>query len=308
MIDLRQLEALRAVHSAGSVAAAARRLGWSQPTVDYHLRALDRLVGAPLLQRSTRGSTLTPVGALVLERGAEILALAERALADARSFAETGRVRLRFGTFPTAAASLLPSIAADVGDHGIRLDVTLAEVAPLIAQVNRSELDAALVYSVPGYTLPLRSDVTTTELWRDPLYLALPESHPLAERTSVDLDTLLTLSDERWLLGTTEHDPMDQVVVDAFSSAGRSFDVSVRTDDFSVMLGIIAAGMVIGLVPRMAFGGQHPGVALRAIDDPSFARTVLLAAPREGHQRLPATAMRHLAAAVRRALAEFENR
>ena len=80
MIDLRQLEALRAVRAEGSVTRAARALGWSQPTVDYHLKNLERLVGAPVLQRSTRGSTPTQVGALLLERGDQILTLTDRAL------------------------------------------------------------------------------------------------------------------------------------------------------------------------------------------------------------------------------------
>ncbi|MBK0418947.1 LysR family transcriptional regulator [Leucobacter sp. CSA1] len=302
MIDLRQLEALRAVGSEGSVARAARRLGWSQPTVDYHLRNLDRLVGAPLLQRSTRGSAPTPAGALMLERAAEILTLADRALVDVRSLAEAGHVRLRFGTFPTAAARLLPSIAAQVSEWGIELDATLEEVAPLVAHVNQRELDAVLVYSVPGYDLPFRSDVSTTEVLRDPLQLAVPESHPLASRESIDRATLVALSQERWLLGATRNDPMDSVVVDAFAEAGRTIDVSIRTDDFSVMLGMIAAGMSIGLVPKLASGSVQPGVALLPIDDPAFARSILIAAPGEGAGREPSPAVRRLAAAVRHAI------
>src|SRR5699024_7220149 len=45
MLDLRQLQALTAVAQTGSVARAAKQLGWSQPSVDYHLRNLDRLCG-----------------------------------------------------------------------------------------------------------------------------------------------------------------------------------------------------------------------------------------------------------------------
>ena len=92
MIDLRQLQALRAVHSEGSVTRAARLLGWSQPTVDYHLHNLDRLIGGAVLHRSTRGSTLTPVGHLVLERGHEILSLSDRTLRDARELTQMGQV------------------------------------------------------------------------------------------------------------------------------------------------------------------------------------------------------------------------
>ena len=302
MIDLRQLRALRAVHSEGSVTGAARLLGWSQPTVDYHLRNIDRLVGSPLLERTKRGSTLTPVGHLVLERAQQILTLSDRTLHDARELAQMGRAKLRFGTFPTAAARLLPAVAAEVADLGVELDAVLEEVNPLVAHINGHELDAALVYSVPGYELPLRSGIAATEVLRDPLLLALPEDHPLAARSSIDREALLTLHDERWLLGATPHDPMDQIVVDAFAEAGHRIEVAIRTDDFQVVLGMIAARMVIGLVARLASGPVHPGVVLRPIEDPSFARSVLLVAPTEPATGQPSTAVRQLAGAVRHAV------
>ena len=128
MLDLKQLQSLAAVAAEGSVSRAARRLGWSQPTVDYHLKALDRLVGRPLVTRSTQGSTLTAAGRLLLERGSEILALSERALTEVREFAQIGRARLRFGSFPTAAARLLPTIAARLREVGIELDAVLEEI------------------------------------------------------------------------------------------------------------------------------------------------------------------------------------
>lgn len=315
MIDLRQLQALRAVRREGSVTRAGRALGWSQPTVDYHLRNLERLIGSPVLERSKRGSTLTPVGVLVADRGEEILAFTDRALRDARDLAQMGRARLRFGTFPTAAAKLLPSIVAQVADLGIEIDAVLEEVSPLVAHVNDRTLDAALLYSVPGYEVPLRPDIVTKEVLRDPLLLALPEDHPLADRSSIDREALISLHDERWLLGTSRDDPMDSVLVDAFTAHGHELEVAIRTDDFQVMLGMIAAGMVIGLVAKLAAGPTHPGVVLRPIDDPAFARSVLLAAPAEGRAEdgaegrgeQPSTAVRQLAAAIRHAVALSEH-
>lgn len=312
MIDLRQLQALRAVQAEGSVTGAARRLGWSQPTVDYHLKNLERLVESPVLVRSARGSTPTPVGALLLERGDEILSLADRALRDARDLTQMGRVRLRFGTFPTAAARLLPTIVSHLDGLGIEVDAVLAEVAPLIDHAHRGTLDAVLVYSVPGYDLPFRSRLAVTEVHRDPLMLALPVDHPLAVPGPIDIPTLLTLRDERWLFGATGDDPMDTIVVDAFREAGHSLDVSIRSDDFQVLLGMVAARMSIGMVPKLAVGSAHagvpvhPGVLLRPVAHPDFARSLLLAAPGEGPRRQPSTAVRQLAAAIRDAIALVE--
>lgn len=305
MIDLRQLEALRAVRAEGSVTRAARALGWSQPTVDYHLKNLEQLVGAPVLQRSTRGSTPTQVGALLLDRGDQILTLVGRALQDARELTVHGRVRLRFGTFPTAAAKLLPGIVSRVAAHGIEVDAHLEESVPLVADLNQRKLDAALVYTVVGYDLPFRPGTAQTEVLRDPLMLALPEGHPLAAHEEIDLQTLLTLTDERWLFGSTQGDPMDTVLIDAFAATGHTLDVAIRTDDVQVMLGMVAAGMVIGLFPKLAIGSHHPGVELRPIVAPEFARSLILAAPGSGPRPEPTIAVRQLAAAVRAAITEL---
>ena len=300
MADLRQFEALKAVHAEGSVTAAARRLGWGQPTVDYHLKNLERLVGSPVLVRTPRGSRLTPVGMLLLERAQQILTLSERAIADAREFSELGRVRLRLGTFATAAASILPFVAAAVGDLGIGIDATVEEVPALVDRINRGALDAALVYTVPGYELPFRSAVHAMEVYRDPLMLALPAGHPLASRPAIDRAALLSLRDERWVCATSTEDAIDRVLADAFAAEGQVLDVAIRTDDFQVLLGMTAARMVVGIIPRLATTAEHPGIVLRPIDDPSFVRTILVAtAPPEDADRRPSPAVRHLVAAVR---------
>lgn len=302
MIDLRQLEALRAVAQEGSVSRAALRLGWSQPTVDYHLKNLDRLAGTALLSRSSRGSTLTTAGSVMLERGIEILSLSERALVDVRDLSQLGRIRLRFGTFPTAAAQLLPQIAARLSEVGVEIDAVLEEVTPLVTRINQRELDAALLYTAGDYDLPFRADVHTTHVMRDPLLLALPRTHPLAELRIIDNEALLTLADEHWVLGATAGDTMDDIVRDVFAEAGHDIDVAIRTDDFSVVLGLVAAGMVIGLVPRLAATTIPAGVVIRPIADDRFAREIVLAAPGEGPGRQPPVAVRQLADAVRRSI------
>lgn len=298
MIDPRQLQALSAVAAEGSVARAAVRLGWSQPTVDYHLKALDRLVGSPLTERSSRGSSLSAAGTLMLERGTDILALSERALADVREFSKVGHVRLRFGSFPTAAARLLPGVTQRLRYVGIELDAVLEEIAPLVTRINQQTLDAALVYTASGYSLPFRHDVHMIPLLTDPLLLALPATHAGAAKQSFDRASLLELEDSPWVFSATPGDTLDDVVRDAF--AGRRFEVAVRTDDYSVALGMVAAGLGIGLVPRLAAVNVPEGVALRPIDDPRFAREILLASTNTRNALSPA--VRQLAEAVRRTI------
>lgn len=299
MLDLRQLQALRAVHDAGSVTRAARALAWSQPTVDYHLHALEALVGGPVLERTPRGSTPTEVGALLVERGDEILALSERAVADARELQRRGRTTLRFGTYPTAA-TLLPEIVARVRATGRELEVVLHEVPQLLEGLHRGELDALLAYSVPTIALAVRPEFEVAEVYRDPLHVALPADHPLAAAESLDTAALRSLHELPWVLGSSERDPMDVLLIATFEEAGLRPEVSIRTDDMQVMLAMVTARLAVCLVPRLAVPTPPPGVALVPIADASFARTLLAVVPKDA--RRAGLSMRqlrtHLAAAI----------
>lgn len=304
MLDPRQLEALTAVAAEGSVARAARRLGWSQPTVDYHLRALDALVGAALVTRNSRGTALTAAGHLMHNRAQELRTLSDRALTDVREFARLGRQKLRFGAFPTAAARLLPGIVSRLTDVGIEVVAVLEEIAPLVTSVNQRALDAALVYTASGHTLPFRADVHTTELFTDPLLLALPRSHPAATLSVFTAADVTALHEIPWVFSATPGDTLDDVVREVFAEAGTPFDVSVRTDDYSVALALVAAGLGMGLVPQLAATHPPAGVVLRRIDDARFSRDILLAAPAQGGA--PEAVLRQLAEAIRRSTDELE--
>ncbi len=68
VLDPRRVLIFRAVARAGSISAAARDLGWTQPAVSQHLARLERDVGGPLLLRGAAGVRLTQAGT-ALEAG-----------------------------------------------------------------------------------------------------------------------------------------------------------------------------------------------------------------------------------------------
>jgi DNA-binding transcriptional LysR family regulator len=303
MLDLRQLRALSAVAAEGSLSRAAAALEWSQPTVDHHVRQLERLVGAPVVLRGSRGSSLTPVGELLLERGEEALSAATRALQDARDFVAIGHATLRFGIFPSAAAVLLPAIVGRTDHLGIQSEVVIDEVGPLAERINAGELDAALLYELPGYELPLVQGLATKALHREPLELAVRASHRLASREAIDLPVLLELGKERWIQGLAEGDPIDASIAALFAAHGTALDGPLRTDDFSVIFGMVAAGLGIAVVPSLLPEVMHRDVARIRLSDPALERTLLLAHRAGTRQRVRTeAAVRQLEQAVRAAL------
>lgn len=104
--DPRRLLVFREVARAGSLAGAARVLGWTQPAVSQHVRRLEEAAGTPLVVRAGRGVALTEAGRVLLRHAdavADRLDAAEQDLA-ALAGLQTGRVRV--AAFPTAAAVL----------------------------------------------------------------------------------------------------------------------------------------------------------------------------------------------------------
>src|SRR4051794_36015893 len=108
-MDPRRVLTFRAVAHERSFSRAARELSLSQPSVSNQVAALERELGARLIDREPGGLRLTRAGEILLEHAdaiAERLDLAAMQLAEA---AESDRVRLRIGAFPTALSGYLPA-------------------------------------------------------------------------------------------------------------------------------------------------------------------------------------------------------
>src|SRR5207248_401673 len=152
-IEVRHLAALQALAEEASFHGAARRLGYSQPAVSQQLAALERIVGAQLVNRPrvSQPLTLTEAGERLLVHARSIqasLATAEAELGDG-----TGTVQLRVGAFQSVAAHLLPHVMRELGRKAPHVEIVLDDCpgdARLVAALDRGDLDACFV------DLPLR--------------------------------------------------------------------------------------------------------------------------------------------------------
>jgi molybdate transport repressor ModE-like protein len=274
MLDLRQLVVLRAVARTGSMAAAARDLHYSQPTVAHHLAALESQLGAQLVSRTTRGATLTDLGQLFLEHASAVLDRLASAEAEVKALARHGVVTLRIGTFPTAGAHVLPrAVAATQVRTDVRVELLEAETPELIERLDARELHCALVYDDPDAPLLVRDDLQITHLFDDPFRVVLPRSHRLADRESVRLGDL---ADDGWMMSRDPDEPADQSLRSACAAEGFVPRPALRTDDYDVMFGFVAAGVGVALVPQMAIV-ERAGVVIKPLAEVNLRRSVLFA-------------------------------
>lgn len=273
MLNVNRLRMLREVASRGSIAAAAEMLFMTPSAVSQQMSVLEREAGVPLLERSGRGVRLTDAGRGLVSHTEEVLAALQRAEADlaAASRGVVGRVRL--SAFPTGARAVLVPAIAKLRDDYPNLRVSMIDLEPeeALPQLKAGELDVVLTYEWD--LLPTLADagVEREELFAEPIYLALPATHHLAEKRRI---AVADLRDEEWIVGRDQTSMLDLVV-----AAGKKAGFEPRTDfhsmDFQVILAAVGAGLGVALVPPLALFGSYPDVAIRRVADFELTRTLL---------------------------------
>jgi molybdate transport repressor ModE-like protein len=270
-LDLRQLEVLRAIAATGSMAAAARSLHVSQPTVAHHLATLERALGSRVVDRGPRGATLTPIGQVFAERAELVLEQLASAAREARTMAQWGIPTLRIGTFSSAGGALLPAAAAEVQRRtGVRVELQEAETIELLDELDRGALNIALVYNDGSEPWPIPPGWRAEVLMWDPFLLAVPQSHALAHRSKVHLRDF---ADDGWILSQQSDVLTDRSLLVAAAAEGFTPRPVLRSDDFHVALGFVSTGLAIALVPRLA-AEPREGVRYCEVSDTSLGRTI----------------------------------
>src|SRR6516165_9253207 len=286
MLELTRLKVFREVASLGSFTKAAETLGYAQPSISHHVAQLERELGAQLFERQARRVQLTPAGRVFLGHVRSVLTQ----LADAeREVAETakmgGRV-LRIAAFPTAAATLMPSAVATFREGSPRVDLRLTDADPpeSVPALLAGDHDLALVYDYPALGGAPEPGVDLEPLFVDHMAVAVPAGHPLARAGSIRLDQL---SQETWL---APHSSVCRDAVDvACRNAGFVPDVVSETNDYMAAQGLVAAGVGVALLPRLAVAmSRRPGVALLALSELVIERVTFIAT-RSGAYRSPLT-------------------
>jgi DNA-binding transcriptional LysR family regulator len=263
VLDLRRLRALRAVVETGSVTAAAEQIGYTPSAVSQHVNVLERETGTVLLERSGRGVRPTPAGRLLAEHAGRLLdqaAEAEGALAALRA-GEMGMLRLL--SFASAGAALVPPALATVRQTMPRLEIEfqVAERDDSIPMVRQGEADLAVVVTPPESNY--REDgLLYNELLDDPYRVALPRRHPLARRRQL---RLRDLAGEPWVQTVCALGCCQDAEEKAFREAGFVPRRALETDEYWHAQAFVAADLGVALIPTLALGAQHDGVAVRRL-------------------------------------------
>ena len=223
-MDTRQLAAFVAVVEKRSFSQAAERLGVTQPAVSLQVRSLEKRLGRKLLDRSGRRVEPTEAGA-ALYRSAQRMLQLEEQLVDELQAADGGELggTLHVGASTGPGSTVVPVLLCEFhrANPGVAVSLSISDTQSVVERVAERELELGVVGAARRHR-----GVVFEPFFRDEVVLAVPPSHPFAERTV----TLAQLREEP-LIVMQEGAGVRQVIEDELRGAGiRLRDLEPRLE------------------------------------------------------------------------------
>lgn len=271
---------MKAIADEGSFTGAAMALGYTQPAISQMVRRLEQRTGTVLVDRVGRSVRLTEAGQVLARHATTVLAGLDAAEDELAAIAGLRGGRVRLASFPSASATILPPALAEMHEQHPDVEVRLAEHEPpeAIAALRAGEVDLAVVFVYEGAPSDIGDTdlegLAVTELLTDPVLVALPLGHPLADESTVDLSVL---ADSAWVAGC----PRCRVHVVAMATEAGFFPkFSFEIEDYVAQLGLVAAGLGVALVPDLiSRTTPHPEVSVHTTTPPSRRRILAVTTP-----------------------------
>ncbi|MBX3618856.1 MAG: LysR family transcriptional regulator [Rhizobacter sp.] len=294
MFQLRQLKTFVAAAETLSFTRAAERVHLTQPSVTEQIRTLEDAVGRALFVRHRNTLALTDAGRELAARARSLLALADETLHAVQGGTSAGEQRLALVAPETLATALLaPLVARYTREHPqVTVSLQTANSADTAAAVKRGEADLGLLHGGPLPDAALASEV----LMHDEPVVVMPAGHALCGSEQVPWRAP---SAER--LGATAPGCTYRAYLASMTAAhGGGPRVAFEADSVRSLLVMVAAGIGLCVVPRLAYDGASAGldVQARRIGDESGGLPVCLVTRAHDTQR-PAAHAAAIAALLR---------
>lgn len=196
-LDAHHLACLLAIARTGSFSRAAVELGQSQPTLSNNIALLERRLGVKVLERSKRGSSLTPHGEILVRRAEGLQGLLEDAESEVRNLDMYILGPLKIGATPSVLPLLVPTALALMGNHDNNSVIEVVEGLDqsLTPKLQTGSLD--IVVGPVGELFMDSLDVKETVLLRDPFCIAVGDQ---SRHHSLENASLTDLTGDAWIL------------------------------------------------------------------------------------------------------------
>lgn len=274
-LSLTQIAGLVAIAETGSISAAARRLGLTQPAASQQIRNLERRLGLALTERAGGRTHLSAAAEALLAPARAALAAAAEMEALAGRHRVQGLGRLRLGTGATACIHLLPPVLAQLraSAPAIEIVITTGDTPDILAALQAGTLDAGFVTLPGAASLPRGGPWRglSLGLWRaDPMCALLPAAWPAAAPLSP-----AALAAGKLIL--YEPAGLVRALIDAwFATSGIRAQPAMTLGNAEAIKMLVAGGLGATVLPCSALGRAPAGTRVVALDPPLGRRLGLV--------------------------------
>ena len=233
---------------------AAARLGIAQPPLSARIQRLERLLGVRVFDRNRQGVALTAPGAEVAAQARRVLDEAHSLHRLAKGLQAGTRGSLAIGAVGSAFYRALPELLGPARAQlpDLELRVSEVETPDQVEALLAGDLDVGFLRPPVDQRLDVRI------VWEEPLVVALPPGHRLADETQIHA---ADLTDQPVVFFPRHRGPgfWDEVC-DVFRSVGVPLVPVVEADHTTTMLGMVALGIGVTIVPESARALNLEGV------------------------------------------------
>lgn len=273
-MELRQLRQFVAVAEAGSFSIAAQRLCMAQPPLSVAVRKLELELGVTLFDRVARGVRLTPAGSAALEVAQRCLREAEHFVTRAREADKGETGELRVGFIGSVTFELLPHLVQAFSARHPKVKLVLHEATNQVAmhEVQGGTMDLGII-RIPALPPP---GVQLQVIGTDVFCAALPADHPLTRKRSLRLAELVAQP----FIGYQPSQPGEALhagLMQLFMRAGVAPTVTQEAVQVQTVIGLVASGLGVALVPSVHARHSTSRVAFRPLREPAQDATIGIA-------------------------------
>ncbi len=290
LANLRRLDAFVAVAEELHFGRAADRLHIAQPALSQQIRQLEADLGLTLLERTTRRVGLTHDGAAFLPHARQLLVSAQGVARAAEELRVGARGRLRLGFVDSTAFEFVPWFLRRFRSTWPEADVELHTMSS--DEQARALVDGDIDLGV-ARTVPVRPAVDSAVLGHDRFMLAVPADHAAAGQRTVSLRRLVR---ETFVgFSRTSSPSLHAELRSLLGGHGVGYDPAIEATEYTTIVGLVAAGEGVALVPAGVRRLQLPNVAYVKVAD-ADARVALVRLSRiDEPQTIVANAITELA-------------
>jgi DNA-binding transcriptional LysR family regulator len=278
-MDIRLLEAFRAVIESGSVTHAANALGVTQPAVSAQIARLQETVGFPLFERV--GNRLRPTPeAVAFHTDVDRTLAGIDDLARAAALLRNGEAgTLAIASHPMAGITLLPPVVSAFARK--RPDVRI-QLLTRNSDIVRGMFPARLL-DIGISELPVDPNGINVKRYRMECVAVLPRDHALAAQQIITPEMMSGVP----FIGMSREWSLYHVVVAAFAEAGANLNVVAESELFAIICSLVAGGAGVSIVdPATADQFAHLGLAIRPFRPNVFYEIAVFHSSERGLSRI----------------------